>query len=176
VKRIRIVVAGALFAALVPVGSASAAPVPCSGYAKQVMRHGLEQVQVKTLNLEVSPVKESYEIGDVAKFQANVTRPAKEDPLGQGIPMDRPYVTPAEGVFIGVGLMFKGGVFLPGFGVTDANGDAVMKVKIQKYVKPGTVHASFFAWKTMADAPCARIDETAYLPVPDIFSVRRSGF
>ena len=178
-KRFTVVIAFALLASLLPGSSASAgpaaSPLPCSGRALDVMRHGLEQIQLKTLDLEANAAKQSYKIGEVAKFKALVTRPAKEDPLGQGIPMDRPYVTPAEGISIGVGLLFNGNVFLPGFGVTDEEGKVTLKVKIQNYVKPGTVHASFFAWKTVADLPCARIDETGYKPVPDIFRVVKAA-
>ena len=173
-KRFTALTAFALLASLLPgAGTASAAPLACAGKATKVMRHGMEQVQLKTLHLEANPAKDSYRIGETAKFKALVTRPAKEDPLGQGIPMDRPYVTPAEGISIGVGLLFNGNVFLPGFGVTDEEGKVTLKVKIMNYVKPGTVHASFFAWKTMADLPCARIDETGYLPIPDIITVRK---
>lgn len=176
-KRYSAVAAFALFVTLLPgAGMAQASSrLACSGRAVDVMRNGnsMEQVQLKTLKLEASPAKDSYRIGEVAKFKALVTRPADEDPLGQGIPMDRPYVTPAEGISIGVGLLFNGNVFLPGFGVTGEDGKVTLKVKIMDYVKPGTVHASFFAWKTMADLPCARIDETGYLPFPDIFTVRK---
>ena len=179
-KRFSVVAAFAVFATLLPAGAGlpSASALACSGgraIAKDVLRNGnsMEQVQLKTLKLEASPVKKTYEIGDVAKFKALVTRPADEDPLGQGIPMDRPYVTPAEGISIGVGLLFNGNVFLPGFAITDANGEAVIKVKIMSYVKPGTVHGSFFAWKTMLDLPCARIDETGYLPMPDVITVKK---
>ena len=173
-KRITVIAAFALLASLLP-GSAgaspAASPLPCSGRALDVMRYGMEQVQLKTLDLEATAAKKSYRIGEVAKFKALVTRPAKEDPLGQGVPMDRPYVTPAEDISVGVGLLFNGNVFLPGFGVTDEEGQVTLKVKIQNYVKPGTVHASFFAWKTVADLPCARIDETGHKPIPDIFRV-----
>ena len=175
-KRSAVVAAFALFAALIPgAGVAQAAErLACSGRALDVMRHGMEQVQLKTLKLEASPAKDTYKIGETAVFKALVTRPADEDPLGQGIPMDRPYVTPAEGISIGVGLLFNGNVFLPGFAVTDQDGKATMKVKIQNYVKPGTVHASFFAWKTVADLPCARVDETGYLPMPDIITIKKA--
>lgn len=177
-KRFTIVIAFALLASLLP-GSAGASPapspLPCSGMALDVLRNSMEQIQLKTLDLEVSPTKKSYRIGEVAKFKALVTRPAKEDPLGQGIPMERPYVTPAEGINIGVGLLFNGNVFLPGFGVSDENGEVMLKVKIQNYVKPGSVQASFFAWKTVAELPCARIDETGYRPFPDVFRVENSS-
>lgn len=172
-KRSIAISAVALLVSLLPgAGPASASQLRCASYARDVMRHGMEQVQLKTLHLEVSPAKESYRIGEVAKFKALVTRPAKEDPAGQGIPMERPYVTPAEGVNIGVGLLFNGDVFLPGFGITDEDGKVTLKVKIMNYVKPGTVHASFFAWKSMVDAPCLRVDESAFLPFPDIIRVK----
>lgn len=177
VKRVTMATALALIAALIPgAGTASAAPLPCSGVAREAVRHGLEQIQLRTLELEASTDKKSYRIGEVIKFKALVTRPADEDPAGQGIPMDRPYVSPAPDINVGVGLLFNGDVFLPGFGITDENGEVTLKVKIVNYVKPGTVHASFFAWKTVADIPCARVDETGYLPVSDIVTVKPGAF
>ena len=145
---------------------------PCPRETRAV-RPVTEQLALRTLKLEVSPMKDEYRIGEVAKFEALVTRPADEDPAGQGIPMERPFVTPAPDVTIGVGLLFPGDVYLPGFGVSDEDGKAILKVKIMDYVKPGPVHASFFASKTVVEANCARVDEIAYVPMSNAFPVKK---
>src|SRR5687767_6272200 len=90
----------------------------------------MEQISLLTFNLEIGEPKPVYKIGEVASIEVTVTRPAKEDPLGNGIPMDRPYVEPAEGVIVGVGLHI-GRVFLPGAAITDAQGKTVIKIKIE---------------------------------------------
>ena len=79
---------------------------------------------------------------------------------------------PVEEANIGVGLLV-GDVFLPGFAITDANGDAVIKVKIEKYVKPATVDAAFYSWKIAADSPCLRVEENGFRAVPAMFKITR---
>jgi len=138
------------------------------------MRSGsaMEQVSLRTLHVEAAVSKKTYRKGDTATFPVQVTRPGTEDPFGQGIPMDRPYVMPAEDVNIGVGLLF-GDVFLPGFAVTDAEGKAKIKVKIEKYVQPGKVMASFYTWKTQAESPCLTLQENGFRTYPDMFAVTK---
>ncbi|MDQ4065955.1 MAG: hypothetical protein M3161_07905, partial [Actinomycetota bacterium] len=60
------------------------------GSATQTRSSGVETVTLRTFHLEVDTPK-AGKIGSVAVIKVNITRPAKEDPLGQGIPMDRPY-------------------------------------------------------------------------------------
>lgn len=130
---------------------------------------GMEAIALLTFDLEVGKLKPVYKIGDVVTVDVKVTRPAKEDPLGNGIPMDRPYVEPAEGVFVGVGLMM-GRVFLPGAAITGADGVAHVKIKIQDYAPAGArVDASMYAWKIVYEVPCASIQEYGYTSMPGIF-------
>src|SRR5688500_2152171 len=97
---------------------------------------GMEQLALLTFNLEIGKIKPTYEIGDVDPINVTVTRPAKEDPLGNGIPMERPYVEPVEGAIVGVGLSI-GRVFLPGAAITDANGVAKVRIKLESYAPAG---------------------------------------
>ena len=123
---------------------------------------GMEQVALLTFNLEIGKTKPTYEIGDVVPIDVTVTRPAKEDPLGNGIPMDRPYFEPAEGVIVGVGLHI-GRVFLPGAAITDANGVAKVRIKLEDWAPAGVkVDASMYAWKVVYEMPCATVMEYGY--------------
>jgi hypothetical protein len=133
----------------------------------------METFALRTYNLKVKADKRSYRVGDTAKVHVTVTRPAKEDPLGQGIPLNSPESFPAEDVNVGIGLRI-GEVFLFGHNVTDAEGHAIVKVKIASYTPTGKASADAYAWKTAVDSPCARVEENGYTPVPNIFTVVKS--
>ena len=130
---------------------------------------GLETITLRTFHLEVDAPK-SGKIGTTAVIKVNITRPAKEDPLGQGIPMeDRPYVEPAEGVIVGVGLHI-GNVFLPGAALTDAEGNAVIKIKLERYAPRNTwVNMSVYAWKIVQQTQCATVQEDGYKTEARVF-------
>lgn len=134
---------------------------------------GMEQVALLTFNLEVGKTKPAYQIGDVVPIDVTVTRPAKEDPLGNGIPMDRPFVQPVEGVIVGVGLHI-GRVFLPGGAVTDANGVAKVRIKLEEWAPAGVkVDASMYAWKVVYEMPCATVMEYGYRTMPGMLRTTR---
>lgn len=172
-------VAGALVAAS-PVGAPSAAA--CSGSLSDVktLKQGIrthragsnETISLRTLHIEAEVSKKKYKIGDIIKIPVEVTRPAEEDPLNLGIPMDRPIIMPAEDVNVGVGLIV-GDVFLPGFGRTDENGQTVIQVRVERWVEPAPANATFYAWSIAAETPCARVEEYGFRPYPNFFNVTR---
>lgn len=134
---------------------------------------GMERVSLLTLHLEVAETKPVYRIGEIAEIKVTVTRPAKEDPLGNGIPMDRPYVEPAEGVTVGVGLHI-GNVFLPGAAMTDARGVAKIKIKIASYAPAGQwADMSVYAWKVVQETACASVQEYGYKSLPRHFKTTK---
>jgi hypothetical protein len=121
-----------------------------------------ETIALRTLNIEFEADKKIYEIGEIAAITATITRPAKEDPLNNGIPMDRPYVEPAPGVTVGVGL-HVGRVFLPGAGITDDQGKVVIRIKIESYAPAGKwVDASAYAWKVIHQDVCFTVQEDGF--------------
>jgi len=130
----------------------------------------LEQVALRTFTIEAKAPK-SVPIGGTASIPVVVTRPAEQDPLGQGIPTDGVEPEAAQGVNVGVGLLV-GDVFFPGFAKTNDEGKATIKIKIQSYAKPGPVDASFYAWMTQADTPCLRVDENGYRFYEKFFTVK----
>lgn len=130
---------------------------------------GMETISLLTFDLEVADVKPVYAIGDVVTVDVAVTRPAKEDPLGNGIPMDRPYVEPVPGVIVGVGL-YIGRVFLPGAAITDEQGVAHIRIKLESYAPKGKrVDTSVYAWKVLQETTCASVQEYGYKSVPGQF-------
>ena len=129
----------------------------------------VETVSLKTFHLEVKANKKIYKIGETALIKVTVTRPAEEDPLGNGIPMERPFVEPAPDVNLGVGLAI-GRVFLPGAGMTDENGEATIKIKIERYAPRNKwADASAYAWKIIQETPCASVQENGFQMIPQMF-------
>ncbi len=143
----------------------------------QAMRSGdlarsggaMETLTFRTFHVEVEPFKKIYKIGDIATIDVKVTRPANEDPLGEGTPMpwtDRPYVEAAPGAIVGVGLHI-GRVFLPGAALTDDNGDAKIRIKIENYAPANQIiDASVYAWRVVQESQCLTIQEDGYKAMP----------
>ena len=132
-------------------------------------RGGVETATLRTFHLEVEQPKKTWKIGETAAFDVTVTRPANEDPLGEGEPMpwtERPYVEPAAGAIVGIGLHI-GRVFLPGAAITDENGLAKVRIKIENYAPAGkVVDASVYAWKIFQETQCLTIQEDGYKILP----------
>lgn len=145
----------------------------------QALRNGgtrsgaMETIALRTLHLEYNADKKIYKIGEIAKVKVTVTRPAKEDPLGNGIPMDRPFVEPAADINVGVGLSI-GRVFLPGAGVTNDKGVATVKIKIENYAPAGKwADTSAYAWRIVQSTTCGTVQEDGYRVQPRLFRTTR---
>lgn len=174
-KRTGLLAATALLAALLVVAPVSSAGACSSRNVRSMIRSGaIEVVALRTYHLEVAPARKIYKVGDVAKINVTVTRPAHEDPAGLGVPIDPPQSFPAEDVNVGIGLRI-GDVFLFGHSVTNADGLAVVKVPIKSYTPAGKAMADAYAWKTAADTPCLRVEENGYRQLPNLFTVLRKA-
>ncbi len=133
----------------------------------------MEFVYLKTFNLDVKlPQKNPYSPRDKVPFPTIVTRPAKEDPLGQGIPMPRPYVEPAPDVPVVI-VAFAKDVLLIDYKITDENGKVNLALKLPKYMPEGPVAARIYAQKLLADANCVTIYETGEVTLGHAFHVER---
>ncbi len=134
---------------------------------------GMEQLILTTLQVKMKPLAKSYKIGQVAKFEVTVMRPSETDPLGQNIVIgEPPEQFPAEDVNVGVGIQV-GYVYLPGYGTTDANGKAIVGVKIENYTRPGMAHAKVLSRETVAETSCLTVEEQGYRFLPNAFKVSR---
>ena len=129
-----------------------------------------ETVVLKTFHLVVDSPKKTYKVGENAVINVTVTRPAQEDPLGQGIPIDPPQSEPAANINVGIGLRV-GDVFLFGHSMTNDQGKAAVKVKLEPWTPTGPAIADAFAWNIVQDTPCLRIEENGYMQKPHIFHV-----
>lgn len=174
-RRTSLLMVTAILAGIMAFASSAPAQACSTRGVRSGVRSGvlLETVGLRTYHLEVKPDKKFYQVGDTAQVHVTVTRPAKEDPLGEGIPIDPPQSFPAEDVNVGIGLRI-GDVFLFGHNMTDAQGRTTVKVKIAGYAPAGKASADAYAWRTAVDTPCARVEENGYTAVPNIFTVLRS--
>lgn len=174
-KRTALITATALLAALLALAPVSGAAA-CSGRnVRSMLRAGAsEVVALRTYHLEVEADKKAYKVGDTAKINVKVTRPAHEDPAGLGIPIDPPESFPAEDVNVGMGLRI-GNVYLFGYSRTNADGLAVVKIQIKSYTPAGKASADAFAWRTAVDTTCAKVEENGYREMPNLFTVLRKS-
>lgn len=174
-RRTSLVAVTAILAGTMSLASATPAQACSARGVRSGLRSGalIETFGLRTYHLEVEADKSFYRIGETAKVHVTVTRPAHEDPLGEGIPIDPPQSFPAEDVNVGIGLRI-GDVFLFGHNVTDAEGRTTVKIKIASYAPTGKASADAYAWKTQVDSPCARVEENGYTQVPNIFTIIRS--
>lgn len=132
-----------------------------------------ETVLLNTFYIVMEPSKRAYRVGENAVFDIEVTRPAHEDPLGQGQRLDPPMSMPAADVQVGVGLAIDD-VFLYGFGLTDQDGRAQVKVKLRPYTPaPASAFAVVVAQKRQVQTVCANVDEFSILRVPNAFKTKQ---
>ena len=133
----------------------------------------LEFVYLKTFKLDVKlPQKNPYGPGDKVPFPTTVTRPAEEDPLGQGIPMPRPYVQPAAEVPVVI-VAFADDVLLIDYKISNEKGKVNLALKLPKYMPEGPASARVYAQKLVRDTNCVTIYETGEVTLGHAFHVER---
>ena len=157
-----------LVLALSAPGAAAASPAPATGSTGAC---GNALVYLHTLHIEAKPSKKVYERGETIVAHMWVTRPAKHDPGGNGIPTDRPTTEPAADVDVGT-AMWVGNTYRWAFGITDEEGHAILKVKMPKNSHTGTVRAAFQAQKTHFSANgCPDVKEQGWREYPNFTKV-----
>ena len=131
-----------------------------------------ETLIVYSFHVEISSPGKVYRIGQVAKIDVEVTRPNDEDPLGLGVPITPPHEEKVEGANVGVGLQV-GDVFLPGYALTNEDGIAHVKIKLESWTQPGTADVRSLAWLEAADGGCVIVEEQGFAQKDDLFVVTR---
>jgi hypothetical protein len=131
----------------------------------------MDRINVLTFHVEAEAQRKTYRIGDTAKIDVTVTRPADEDPGGNGIPTPRPTSVPAEDVTVGAGAWVKQRYFY-GFGPnTDKDGKSTIPVEIPSYARPGWVFVAVGAEKFVTTTVCWDIWEVGYAEDPRMFKI-----
>ena len=131
---------------------------------------GCEIVNVLAFHVEAKPDKPVYVVGEKATIHVTVTRPAREDPAGQGVELDPPESEPAEGINVGIAIM-SGNTWTFGFEVTDAKGKTDVKIPIEPHLKGGEVTANVYAWRDTVQTACLTVREYGYRRYEKFFRV-----
>ena len=116
-----------------------------------------------TFTVDAEPLKKKYAIGEKMKVAMKVQRPGREDPMGEGIPLDSPAYMPAEGVSVSASLYVGQYHYRYGMGVTDANGEATLTIPaFPKNAPAGPVRAAVAARAFYNQGGCPDIEEVGY--------------
>ncbi len=159
--------AAALFATASP---ASAALTP-DALLKPSIACGAAVITLYDFTITAEPDKKVYKPGDVAKVKVTVTRPGREDPLGNGIPLNSPHHEPAEDVQVAVGLFIKR-TYMYGNGITDSNGEEIVKIRIDRRAPEGSVDAEAAA-RNVVNQQCPDIYEVGYASYRNFAKISR---
>lgn len=160
-----ILTAFALVTGLLAIAPAAEAKLACAST-------NLEFIYLTTFKLDVKMPKGSFSPGDKVPFPTTVTRPAEEDPLGNGIATPRPHVEPAPDVPVVI-VAFADDVLLIDYKLTDANGKVNLALKLPKYMPEGPVSARIYAQKLLHDTNCVTVYEVGELTMGHAFHVDR---
>lgn len=161
-RTLRSVAAAVVVAACLSIPTASQASPACANV--------MESYYPVTLHVQIGKFNKTYRVGETVKVNILVTRPSDQDPAGAGIYYPRPASVPAEEVNLGVGISV-GRDFLPGYGFTNAKGRTTVRIKIERYIKPGAAHVQAYATKRRVDTTCLTVDEAGYRAVNNAFRV-----
>jgi hypothetical protein len=150
-------VAGLLSA---PVSAAPRASAPCAS-AVLVLR---------TLHIEAVPEKKKVHPGEKFDVYVTVTRPAHEDPTGQGIENEPPASTPAADVTVGLSVWVGENTYFWQIGKTDEDGKATLTLHVPKNSEHGWAIAVASA-RHWIKSDCPDILEEGYANYPEFVKV-----
>ena len=131
---------------------------------------GSPVIVLRTLHVEAEPSKKKVHRGERFLVHVTVTRPAEEDPAGQGIGYERPSSAPAEDVTVGVAIWVGEKTYFWGMGLTDENGKADVEVRVPRNSELGWALASVSA-RHWVKNDCPDILEEGYRNYVDFVEV-----
>ena len=97
---------------------------------------------LRSLHIEAVPSKKVVHPGEKFTVDVTVTRPAHEDPVGEGIEFTPPTSAPAEDVTVGMSIWVGDRTYFWQVGLTDAEGKDTLTVKVPKNSEYGSALAS----------------------------------
>ncbi len=113
-----------------------------AGASQQQCTNPHDGQPTRTFAVSVRALDDAYAIGEVAKFSVRVRRVVHKANLG-----------PVEGAQIAL-YVSRGDLVAAGGAVTDADGRAIVKVQLKKYMPAGPADVNVFASRQTADHPC----------------------
>jgi len=129
-------------AALALVGSLLASPASAdvAGASRTACSSGV--LVLRSLHVVAEPSKKIVKPGEKFTVDVTVTRPAHEDPVGQGIEFEPPAAVPAEDVTVGLSVWVGERTYFWQVGLTDADGKDTLKLKVPRNAEAGEALAS----------------------------------
>ena len=164
----RLLIVSMLLMALMP-SLAEAAPLPvhrlqAAGVGPSIpLRCKAMATQVHAFTVRAEWNKRVFKNTVKALVTVTVTRPAPEDPLGLGIPLDPPVTIPVEGANVWTSVLTGRYPFPYGYGPTDANGQVQFKIPLNLLKKSGPYDVSHYASVYRNQGGCPDIEEWGYL-------------
>ena len=157
-KRLRTVLALALLVTAFQMTATIRSAAACAGLG----------TRVHSFHVDAEWARKTYRRGDRALVTITVTRPAHEDPLGLGVPIDPLVSVPEPGVTVATSLQTGYYPYPYGAGITDENGQVKLKIPLKDVPKKGPLDASTLVWKmtNQGGAACTEIEEWGYLYQP----------
>ncbi len=152
----------AVLATTVGVPAAPAGGTPC----------GSSEVRLHTLHIEAIPSKKKVHRGESFKVEITATRPAHEDPAGQGIEFEPPVSVPAADIPIWITVFVGKYTYFWDIGMTDENGKDTLNLTVPKNSEPGRALAiasgKKYHWQV-----CPELVEEGYAYYTDFVKVVR---
>ena len=127
---------------------------------------------LRTFHVEAVPSKKVVRPGEKFAVDVVVTRPAHEDPAGQGITFEPPVSAPAEDVIIGISIWVGDRTYFWGIGLSNADGKATLRLKVPTKAESGKALASASGRRVLKD-DCPEIMEDGYATYDLFLTVKR---
>ena len=118
--------------------------------------------QVHAFSVQVEWNKRVFKNTEKALVTVTVTRPAPEDPLGLGVPLDSPVTLPVEGANVWTSVLTGRYPFPYGYGQTDAKGQVHFKIALNLLKNSGSYDVSHYANTYTNQGGCPDIEEWGY--------------
>ena len=125
---------------------------------------------VHSFHIETEVSKKVVRRGQVFNVKIMVTRPAHEDPADLGLTYEPPMSTPEKDVRVGISLWTGERTYFYALGVTDANGEDTLKIRVPGSAETGKAYASVSAQKWVKQ-DCPDILEYGFREYPDFIVV-----
>ncbi len=116
---------------------------------------------LESFHVTATPNKKVAGRGDKVKVEMKVTRPAHRDPLDLGIEFEPPASTPEKDVIVSVAVWVGDHTYFWDIGLTDANGEETLTLKIPKNSELGDAYATASAYKWLKQ-DCPDVLETGF--------------
>ena len=157
-------------AAVALLGSLLAAPASANTSGATGAACSSAVLVLRSLHVVATPSKTKVKPGDKFTVNVKVTRPAHEDPVGQGLEFEPPASLPAADVTVGLSVWVGERTYFWQVGMTDANGEDTLKLKVPASAESGKALASASA-RHWVKSDCPDILEDGYTNYLDFVTI-----